>query len=397
MAAAQQAQAGGRGSRHLIGRCLRNHWCLMAFPVTRLRRLRRTDQLRNLVRETRLTPDAFVYPMFVCAGEGVRKEVRSMPGVFNLSVDEAVKEAREVHSLGVPSVILFGLPDKKDEVASGAWADDGIVQQAARALKREVPDLIVMGDVCLCEYMSHGHCGIVKASPQSLGAAARDAMNTVRVVAVRSSEEKAKAIEAATSPLVAHASQTNYEIDNDASLELLARTSVSLARAGIDIIAPSDMMDGRVAAIRRALDEASFTNTPILSYAAKFASGFYGPFREAADSAPQFGDRRSYQMDGANLREAMREIELDIEEGADMIMVKPAMPYLDVIAAARDRFDLPLAAYQVSGEYAMIEAAARNGWIERDRVMMESLLSIRRAGASIILTYHAKDAARLLA
>ncbi len=369
----------------------------MAFPVTRLRRLRRTDQLRNLVRETRLTPDAFVYPMFVCAGEGVRKEVRSMPGVFNLSVDEAVKEAREVHSLGVPSVILFGLPDKKDEVASGAWADDGIVQQAARALKREVPDLIVMGDVCLCEYMSHGHCGIVKASPQSLGAAARDAMNTVRVVAVRSSEEKAKAIEAATSPLVAHASQTNYEIDNDASLELLARTSVSLARAGIDIIAPSDMRDGRVAAIRRALDEASFANTPILSYAAKFASGFYGPFREAADSAPQFGDRRSYQMDGANLREAMREIELDIEEGADMIMVKPAMPYLDVIAAARDRFDLPLAAYQVSGEYAMIEAAARNGWIERDRVMMESLLSIRRAGASIILTYHAKDAARLLA
>jgi len=369
----------------------------MAFPVTRLRRLRRTDQLRNLVRETRLTPDAFVYPMFVCPGEGVRKEVRSMPGVFNLSVDEVVKEAREVHSLGVPSVILFGLPDKKDEVATGAWADDGIVQQAARAMKREVPDLIVMGDVCLCEYMSHGHCGIVKASPQSLGAAARDAMNTVRVVAVRSSEEKAKAIEAATSPLVAHASQTNYEIDNDASLELLARTSVSLARAGIDIIAPSDMMDGRVAAIRRALDEASFTNTPILSYAAKFASGFYGPFREAADSAPQFGDRRSYQMDGANRREAMREIELDIEEGADMIMVKPAMPYLDVIAAARDRFDLPLAAYQVSGEYAMIEAAARNGWIERDRVMMESLLSIRRAGASIILTYHAKDAARLLA
>jgi porphobilinogen synthase len=369
----------------------------MAFPVTRLRRLRRTDQLRNLVRETRLTPDAFVYPMFVCPGEGVRKEVRSMPGVFNLSVDEVVKEAREVHSLGVPSVILFGLPDKKDEVATGAWADDGIVQQAARAMKREVPDLIVMGDVCLCEYMSHGHCGIVKASPQSLGAAARDAMNTVRVVAVRSSEEKAKAIEAATSPLVAHASQTNYEIDNDASLELLARTSVSLARAGIDIIAPSDMMDGRVAAIRRALDKASFTNTPILSYAAKFASGFYGPFREAADSAPQFGDRRSYQMDGANRREAMREIELDIEEGADMIMVKPAMPYLDVIAAARDRFDLPLAAYQVSGEYAMIEAAARNGWIERDRVMMESLLSIRRAGASIILTYHAKDAARLLA
>jgi len=368
----------------------------MAFPVTRLRRLRRTAELRNLVCETRLTPDAFVYPMFVCPGEGVRKAVRSMPGVFNLSVDEAVKEAQEVHSLGVPSVILFGLPDKKDEAATGAWADDGIVQQAARAVKNEVPGLIVMGDVCLCEYMSHGHCGIVKAAPQSLGAAASDAMNAVRVVSVRSSAEKAKAIEAATGPLVARASQPEYEIVNDASLELLARTSVSLAHAGVDIIAPSDMMDGRVAAIRSALDDAGFLNTPILSYAAKFASGYYGPFREAADSAPQFGDRRSYQMDGANVREAMREIEADIEEGADMIMVKPAMPYLDVIAAARDRFELPLAAYQVSGEYAMIEAAAQNGWIERDRVMMESLLSVRRAGASIILTYYAKDAARLL-
>jgi porphobilinogen synthase len=318
--------------------------------------------------------------------------------VFNLSVDEAVKEARKVSSLGIPSVILFGLPDRKDEVATGAWADDGIVQQAARAMKREVPDLILMGDVCLCEYMSHGHCGIVKSAstPMSLGAAARDAMNPARAVAVRDREEKNKAIET-LGAVVTRASQAQFEIDNDASLELLARTSVSLTRAGIDIIAPSDMMDGRVAAIRRALDEASFLNTPILSYAAKFASGFYGPFREAADSAPQFGDRRSYQMDGANLREAMREIELDIEEGADMIMVKPAMPYLDVISAARDRFDLPLAAYQVSGEYAMIEAAARNGWIERDRVMMESLVSIRRAGASIILTYYAKDAARLLA
>jgi len=341
----------------------------MAFPVTRLRRLRRTAQLRNLVSETRLTPDSFVYPMFVCPGEGVRKEVRSMPGVFNLSVDEAVKEAHEVHSLGVPAVILFGLPDKKDEVATGAWAENGIVQQAARAIKRDVQGLLLMGDVCLCEYMSHGHCGIVKAAPQSLGAAV------------------------AAPPSV----NTEYEIVNDASLELLARTSVSLTRAGIDIIAPSDMMDGRVAAIRKALDAAGFLNTPILSYAAKFASGFYGPFREAADSAPQFGDRRSYQMDGANIREAMREIEADIEEGADMIMVKPAMPYLDVIAAARDRFDLPLAAYQVSGEYAMIEAAARNNWIDRERVMMESLLSIRRAGASIILTYYAKDAARLLA
>jgi porphobilinogen synthase len=370
----------------------------MAFPVTRLRRLRRTAELRNLVTETRLTPDAFVYPMFVCPGEGVRKEVRSMPGVCNLSVDEAVKEAREVHGLGVPSVILFGLPDKKDEVATGAWAEDGIVQQAARAIKREVPGLVLMGDVCLCEYMSHGHCGIVKQTPlaKSLGAAARDVLNSSHAVTVRSAEEKERAIEAVASQMAAYARHIDYEIVNDASLELLARTSVSLAKAGIDIIAPSDMMDGRVAAIRKALDEAELINTPILSYAAKFASGFYGPFREAADSAPQFGDRRSYQMDGANLREAMREIEADIEEGADMIMVKPAMPYLDVIAAARDRFDLPLAAYQVSGEYAMIEAAARNGWIERDRVMMESLLSIRRAGASIILTYYAKEAAKLL-
>ena len=339
----------------------------MAFPITRLRRLRRTEALRSMVGETRLTPESFVYPMFVCPGDGVRKEVRSMPGVFNLSVDQAVKEAGEVHALGVPSVILFGLPEKKDEVATGAWAEDGIVQRAARAMKSEVPDLIVMGDVCLCEYMSHGHCGIVKASAQSLGAAA------------------------AAPPVT-----TDYEIVNDASLELLARTAVSLARAGVDIIAPSDMMDGRVGAIRKALDAAGLVNTPILSYAAKFASGYYGPFREAADSAPQFGDRRSYQMDPANLREAMREIELDIEEGADMIMVKPAMPYLDVIAAARDRFDLPLAAYQVSGEYAMIEAAARNQWIDRERVMIESLLCIRRAGASIILTYYAKEAAKML-
>jgi porphobilinogen synthase len=341
----------------------------MAFPITRLRRLRRSEQLRSMVRETRLSPNSLVYPLFVCPGEGVRKEVRSMPGVFNLSVDEAVKEAQQVKSLGVPAVILFGLPEKKDELATGAWAEDGIVQQATRALKREVPNLLIMGDVCLCEYMSHGHCGIVRAQPQSLGAAV------------------------AAPPAVA----TDYEIVNDASLELLARTSVSLARAGVDIIAPSDMMDGRVGAIRNALDHAGLTNTPILSYAAKFASGFYGPFREAADSTPQFGDRRSYQMDGANLREAMREIELDIEEGADMIMVKPAMPYLDVIAAARERFDLPLAAYQVSGEYAMIEAAARNNWIDRERVMMESLVSIRRAGASIILTYFAKDAAKVLA
>jgi porphobilinogen synthase len=340
----------------------------MAFPITRLRRLRRTETLRSLIRETRLTPESLVYPMFVCTGSGIRKEVRSMPGVFNLSVDEAAKEARQTHALGVPAIILFGLPEKKDEVATGAWADDGIVQKAARAIKSEVPDLLIMGDVCLCEYMSHGHCGIVKAGPQSLGAA-----------------------------VAAPPATAEYEIVNDESLELLARTAVSLARAGVDIIAPSDMMDGRVGAIRKALDEASYLNTPILSYAAKFASGFYGPFREAADSAPQFGDRRSYQMDPANVREAMREIELDIAEGADMIMVKPAMPYLDVIAAARERFDLPLAAYQVSGEYAMIEAAARNQWIDRERVMMESLLCIRRAGASVILTYYAKEAAKLLA
>jgi porphobilinogen synthase len=371
----------------------------MAFPVTRLRRLRRTEQLRNMVRETHLTPDALVYPMFVCPGDGVRKEVRSMPGVFNFSVDEAVREAEEVRSVGVQAVILFGLPEKKDEVATGAWAEDGIVQHAARALKREVPGLLLIGDVCLCEYMSHGHCGIVKSTslPKSLGAAVRDTLTPPeRILAVKNTKEKTKAIEKLASA-VEHAVQSGFEIDNDSSLELLARTSVSLAKAGIDIIAPSDMMDGRVAAIRRALDDVGLTNTPILSYAAKFASGFYGPFREAADSAPQFGDRRSYQMDGANIREAMREIELDIEEGADMIMVKPAMPYLDVIAAARQRFDLPLAAYQVSGEYAMIEAAARNGWIERERVMMESLLSIRRAGANLILTYYAKDAAKLLA
>jgi len=349
-----------------LPRLLKLH--LMAFPANRMRRLRRTETLRSLVRETRLTPEAFVYPLFICPGTGIRKEVRSMPGVFNLSVDEAVKEVRATRALGVLSIILFGLPEKKDEVATGAWADDGIVQRAARAIKSDVPDMVIMGDVCLCEYMSHGHCGIVKAAPQSLGAAA------------------------AAPPVT-----TEYEIVNDASLELLARTSVSLARSGVDVIAPSDMMDGRVGAIRAALDQAGFENTPILAYAAKFSSGFYGPFREAADSAPQFGDRRSYQMDPANIREAMREIELDIEEGADMIMVKPAMPYLDVIAAARDRFDLPLAAYQVSGEYAMIEAAARNNWIDRERVMMESLLSIRRAGASMILTYYAKEAAKLLA
>src|SRR6202795_2650093 len=322
----------------------------MPFPIHRMRRLRASEPLRNLVRETALDPADFILPLFTCPGEGVRREIRSMPGNAQLSVDNLVKECAEAQGLGIGGVILFGIPDSKDEIASGAYAEDGIVQRAVRALKREVPKLLVMTDVCNCEYTSHGHCGLVK----------------------------------------------DGEVENDPTLEWLAKSAVSHARAGADIVAPSDMMDGRVAAIRKALDAAGFSNTPIISYAAKFASVFYGPFREAAESTPQFGDRRSYQMDPANAREAMREIALDIEEGADMVMVKPAMPYLDVIAAARARFDLPIAAYQVSGEYAMIEAAARNNWIDRDRVMMESLLSIRRAGASIILTYHAKDAAKLL-
>src|SRR6202011_6224223 len=306
--------------------------------------------LRTLTRETRLDPTQFILPLFTCPGEAVRREISSMPGNYQLSIDELVKESAQAHSLGIGGVILFGIPETKDEQASGAYADDGIVQRAIRALKREIPTLLVITDVSNSETTSPGHWGKI----------------------------------------------VDNDVDNDATLEWLSAGAVSHARAGADIVAPSDMMDGRVVAIRRALDGCGFTNTPILAYAAKFASVFYGPFREAADSAPQFGDRRSYQMDGANVREAMREIEADIEEGADMIMVKPAMPYLDVIAAARDRFELPLAAYQVSGEYAMIEAAAQNGWIERDRVMMESLLSVRRAGASIILTYYAKDAARLL-
>ncbi len=355
----------------------------MAFPTTRMRRLRRTEALRNLVRETRLTPNDFIYPLFVVPGEGVRKEVGSMPGVFNISVDQAVKEAAEAKSLGVPAVILFGLPEKKDEVATGAWAEDGIVQRATRAIKREVKHMIVVGDVCLCEYMSHGHCGIVQKSGSP-------ATRSVGAMAVKEAE-----LPAAMDKMAASAA-AEYEIVNDATLEILAKTAVSQARAGMDIIAPSDMMDGRVAAIRKGLDANGFENTPILSYAAKFASAFYGPFREAADSAPAFGDRRSYQMDGANLREAMREIELDLEEGADMIMVKPALAYLDVIAEARRRFDVPLAAYQVSGEYAMIQAAARNNWIDGKRIMMETLLAIKRAGANLILTYFAKDAARVL-
>jgi porphobilinogen synthase len=327
-----------------------------------------------MVRETRLSPQGFIYPMFICPGEGVRREISSMPGVSNLSVDEAVKECAEVKSLGIPAVMIFGLPETKDELATGAWSDDGIVQRAARAIKNEVRDLLIFGDVCLCEYMSHGHCGIVKKS------AAHPA-----------------SVSSGSGLAAAKAAEPEYEIVNDATLDLLAKTAVSQTRAGIDIIAPSDMMDGRVAAIRAVLDANGFANTPILAYAAKFASGFYGPFREAADSAPQFGDRRSYQMDPANAREAMREIELDLAEGADMIMVKPALAYLDVIAEARRRFDVPIAAYQVSGEYAMIKAAARMNWIDHDRIMLETLTSIQRAGASIILTYFAKDVARMLA
>src|SRR5579863_6913240 len=315
-----------------------------------MRRLRATEALRNLVRETMLDPADFILPLFICAGEGVRREISSMPGHAQLSVDRMLSECREAHSLGIGGVILFGIPETKDEIASGAYADSGIVQQAVRALKREVPKLLVMTDVCNCEYTSHGHCGLV----------------------------------------------VDGEVQNDPTLEWLAKAAVSHARAGADLIAPSDMMDGRVAAIRKALDAAGFLNTPIVSYAAKYASVFYGPFREAAESTPQFGDRRSYQMDPANAREAMREIELDIEEGADMIMVKPAMPYLDVIHEARNRFDVPLGAYQVSGEYAMIMAAAANGWIDHDRAMMESLTAIRRAGAEFILTYFAKPAALLL-
>jgi porphobilinogen synthase len=335
--------------------------------------MRSSEAMRSLVRETRLSPEGFIYPLFVCPGEGVRKEVGSMPGVFNLSVDQAVKEAVEAKALGIPAIILFGLPAKKDEVATGAWAEDGIVQQAARAIKAAVPDLIVFGDVCLCEYMSHGHCGIVKK--------------------VTRHESRASS---STRTGAAAAPAEEYEIVNDPSVEILARTAVSQAMAGIDVIAPSDMMDGRVAAIRAALDKNGFENTPIMSYAAKYASGFYGPFREAADSAPAFGDRRAYQMDPANKREAMREIKMDLLEGADMIMVKPAIAYLDIIAEARRRFDVPLAAYQVSGEYAMIKAAAKLGWIDHDRVMFESLLSIQRAGASMILTYFAKEVAKII-
>src|SRR5262245_63381958 len=323
---------------------------VMPFPIHRPRRLRSTEAIRNLVRETRLHPGQFILPLFVCPGEGVRREIGAMPGNYQMSIDEVVKECTAVQSLGIGGVMLFGLPEAKDEMASGAYDESGIVQRAVRSIKREIPKLLLITDVCNCEYTSHGHCGFIK----------------------------------------------DGDVDNDATLQWLARSALSHARAGADIVAPSDMMDGRVAAIRTALDGAGFEKTPILSYAAKFASVFYGPFREAADSAPQFGDRRSYQMDPANGREAMREIELDLEEGADMIMVKPALAYLDLIWEARQRFDVPIGAYQVSGEFSMIMAAARNGWIDCERAMMETLTSIRRAGADFILTYFAKCAARLL-
>jgi porphobilinogen synthase len=320
----------------------------MSFPNQRPRRLRSTERLRGMVRETRLTPERLVYPLFVAPGAGVRKAISSLPGCFHLSPDEAAREAREVESLGIGGVILFGLPSVKDDKGSEGYAEDGVVQKAVRAIRAECRDLLVVTDVCLCEYTSHGHCGLVEGG----------------------------------------------EVQNDPTLDLLARMAVSHARAGAHLIAPSDMMDGRVGAIRKALDAGGFSGIPILSYAAKYASAYYGPFREAADSAPQFGDRRGYQMDPANAREALREVRLDLEEGADMVMVKPALAYLDVIRAVREAVDVPVAAYNVSGEYAMVKAAAARGWIDEERIVKETLVSIARAGADIILTYHAKDFAR---
>ena len=322
----------------------------MSFPQTRLRRLRRSTGLRRMVRETRLHAADLIYPLFICPGEDVARPVASMPGVHQLSVDRAVEVCRQVADEGIPAVLLFGLPESKDAVGSSSWSEDGIVQRALEAIKRALPDLVLIVDVCFCEYTDHGHCGVLHGE----------------VVA------------------------------NDETLENLVRQSVSLARAGADVIAPSDMMDGRIGRIRVGLDDAGFAEMPILSYAAKFASAFYGPFRDAAGSAPAFGDRRSYQMDPANLREALREVALDVGEGADMLMVKPAMPYLDVVRQVRQQFDLPLVAYQVSGEYAMLHAAAANGWLDYDRVLMESLIAIRRAGADLIITYGARDATRLL-
>ncbi len=320
------------------------------FPVHRPRRLRRNEVIRRMVRETSLSVSDFIYPIFAVYGKGVKKEVSSMPGCFQESVDEIVKNAKEIHSLGIPSVMLFGIPEHKDEKGSGAYDDGGVVQNAVRAIKDAVPDLYVITDVCLCEYTNHGHCGIIEKG----------------------------------------------DVANDPTLELLAREAVSHAKAGADMVAPSDMMDGRVEAIRLALDDEGFSGLPIMSYAAKYASAFYGPFREAAESTPQFGDRRSYQMDPANRREALKEVALDIEEGADIVMVKPAMTYLDIISDVRDNFDVPVAAYNVSGEYSLVKAAAKMGWVDEQRLMMEVLTSIKRAGADMILTYFAKDAAKVL-
>jgi porphobilinogen synthase len=322
----------------------------MSFPVTRLRRLRRSEAIRSLARETRLTAHGFIYPMFVCPGKGVRNPIASMPGVAQQSVDMFLEECREVEQLGIPGIILFGIPEKKDALGTEAYAADGVVQRAVEAVRSAKLNLLVMTDVCLCEYTDHGHCGIVE----------------------------------------------NGEVKNDPTLELLSAEALSHAHAGADIIAPSDMMDGRVGAIRKALDGGGFQDIAIMSYAAKYCSGFYGPFREAAESAPQFGDRRGYQMDPANAREALREVELDLAEGADMIMVKPALAYLDIIQRVSETFNVPVGAYNVSGEYSMVKAAAANGWIEEKRIAMEILTGIHRAGASIVLTYHAKDAARWL-
>ena len=322
----------------------------MSFPIDRPRRLRRTEALRGLVRETRLSAAGFIYPMFVCPGNKVRKEVSSMPGIYQQAADQIVEECREVEALGIPGVILFGLPEKKDARGATSLAADGVVQKAIEAIRKAKLNLLMITDVCLCEYTDHGHCGVIE----------------------------------------------NGEIVNDPTLGILAEQALSHARAGADVVAPSDMMDGRVGAIRAKLDAHKFENIPIISYAAKYCSGFYGPFREAAESAPKFGDRRSYQMDPANSREAMKEVELDLEEGADVIMVKPALPYLDIIRGVRDRFDIPVAAYNVSGEFSMVKAAAQNDWIEEQRVVLEILMGIQRAGAQIILTYHAKDAARWL-
>jgi len=322
----------------------------MPFPVYRPRRLRESPLLRSMVRETALRIDDFVYPLFAVHGRGVREPISSMPGQYRLSIDELLKECKDAASMGIPAVLLFGLPRDKDPRGTEAYAEDGIIQQAVRAVKDTIPDLLVITDVCLCEYTSHGHCGVVE----------------------------------------------DGRIKNDPTLELIARTAVSHAEAGADLIAPSDMMDGRVAAIREGLDESGFLETPIMAYSAKYASAFYGPFREAADSTPQFGDRRSYQMDPANVMEAMREVALDVDEGADIVMVKPALPYLDVIARVKGEFGLPVAAYSVSGEYAMLKAAGQLGWLDEDRAVLEALTGIRRAGADIIITYFAKDAARLI-